>query len=457
MPAMQIPGVAHYWLLNAQVPLSVLKDAVPGAVPNRDNLVLLDLEIEGGQIRQIRLATGIPPQGIPSVDLRRGQVWPCFVDIHTHLDKGHVWPRTPNPDGTFAGARQAGQEDWVKMKQAYDGDPEQFREDLYRRFSFGLRCSYAHGSQAVRTHLVCENPQVMGASWEVFVQLRREWAGKLELQAVTLLSLDAFLTPAAEKLADKVAEVGGILGGVAAMGPELDRQLDRVFALAKERGLALDFHTDETDDPGSLTLRHVAAAALRHEFSGQVVCGHCCSLAVQPPEVAHKTMALVREAGIAVVSLPMCNLYLQARNPGHTPRWRGVTLLHELKALGVPVMIASDNCRDPFYGFGDHDGLEVFREATRILHLDTPYGDWPQAITTTPARIMGLTERGQIGVGLPADLVLFKGRGFDELLSRPQHDRVVLRQGQAIDTTLPDYSELDDLMEKVGTALSSEK
>lgn len=398
---MQIPGVAHYWLLNAQVPLSVLKDAVPGAVPNRDNLVLLDLEIEGGQIRQIRLATGIPPQGIPGVDLRRGQVWPCFVDIHTHLDKGHVWPRTPNPDGTFAGARQAGQEDWVKMKQAYDGDPEQFREDLYRRFSFGLRCSYAHGSQAVRTHLACENPQVMG--------------------------------------------------------PELDRQLDRVFALAKERGLALDFHTDETDDPGSLTLRHVAAAALRNDFPHQVVCGHCCSLAVQPPEVAHKTMALVREAGIAVVSLPMCNLYLQARNPGHTPRWRGVTLLHELKALGVPVMIASDNCRDPFYGFGDHDGLEVFREATRILHLDTPYGDWPQAITTTPARIMGLTERGQIGVGLPADLVLFKGRGFDELLSRPQHDRVVLRQGQAIDTTLPDYSELDDLMEKVGTALSSEK
>lgn len=198
---MQIPGVAHYWLLNAQVPLSVLKEAVPGAVPNRDNLVLLDLEIEGGQIRQIQAATGIPPQGIPSVDLRRGQVWPCFVDIHTHLDKGHVWPRTPNPDGTFAGARQAGQEDWVKMKQAYDGDPEQFREDLYRRFSFGLRCSYAHGSQAVRTHLACENPQVMGANWEVFVQLRREWAGKLELQAVTLLSLDTFLTPAGEKLA----------------------------------------------------------------------------------------------------------------------------------------------------------------------------------------------------------------------------------------------------------------
>ncbi len=449
---MQIPNVGHYWLLNAQVPLSVLRDPVPGATPNLDNLVLLDLQIRAGVIAQIQPANSSASAGIPSVDLRRGQVWPCFVDIHTHLDKGHVWTRTRNPDGTFASAAQAAHEDWAKMGQFYAGDPEHFRADVYRRFNFGLRCSYAHGSQAVRTHISCTSPQTI-ANLEVFAQLRQEWAGRLELQAVTLLALEYFLTPEGEKLADKVAEVGGILGGVTAMGPDLDRQLDRVFVLAKERGLDLDFHTDETDDPGAITLRHVAAAALRNDFPNQVVCGHCCSLAVQPPEVAHKTMAMVKEAGIAVVSLPMCNLYLQARNPGHTPYWRGVTLLHELKALGVPVMVASDNCRDPFYGFGDHDGLEVFREATRILHLDTPYGDWPQAITATPARIMGLANRGQIGVGLPADLVLFKGRGFDELLSRSQHDRVVLRQGQAIDTTPPDYSELDDLMDKVGAVV----
>ncbi|MEN9224995.1 MAG: cytosine deaminase [Thermostichus sp. DRC_bins_24] len=447
---MQIPNVGHYGLLNAQVPLSVLKDAVPGAHPNRDNLLLLDLEIRSGVIAQIRPASGTPFDGIPCVDLNRGQVWPCFLDIHTHLDKGHVWTRTPNPDGTFASAAQAARDDWEKMGQFYANHPEQFREDVYRRFNFGLRCSYAHGSQAVRTHISCTSPQTI-ANLDVFAQLRQEWAGKLELQAVTILALEYFLTSEGEKLADKVASVGGILGGVTAMGPDLDRQLDRVFALAKERDLDLDFHTDETHDPGAITLRHVAAAALRSDFPNQVVCGHCCSLAVQPPEVAQKTMEMVQEAGIAVVSLPMCNLYLQARNPGHTPYWRGVTLLHELKALGVPVMVASDNCRDPFYGFGDHDGLEVFREATRILHLDTPYGDWPQAITTTPARIMGLPDRGQIGVGLGADLVLFKGRGFDELLSRSQHDRVVLRQGQAIDTTLPDYSELDDLMVKVGS------
>lgn len=70
---MQIPGAARYWLLNAQVPISVLKDVVPAAVPNREGLVLLDLEIREGRIGHIRAATGIPPQGIPSVDLRRGK------------------------------------------------------------------------------------------------------------------------------------------------------------------------------------------------------------------------------------------------------------------------------------------------------------------------------------------------------------------------------------------------
>jgi cytosine deaminase len=47
---------------------------------------------------------------------------------------------------------------------------------------------------------------------------------------------------------------------------------------------------------------------------------------------------------------------------------------------------------------------------------------------------------------VPSDLVLFKERGYSELLSRPQADRVVLRAGRPIDTTPPDYRELDLLL-----------
>jgi len=153
-----------------------------------------------------------------------------------------------------------------------------------------------------------------------------------------------------------------------------------------------------------------------------------------------------------VVSLPMCNMYLQDRENTagvRTPRWRGVTLLNELKAAGVPVAIASDNTRDPFYAYGDLDGFEVLREGARILHFDHPQTDafaWTRSVTADPAAIARFSFSGALKAGVDADLILFKGRSWTELMSRAQADRTVIRAGKAIDTTLPDYRELDDLM-----------
>ena len=140
-------------------------------------------------------------------------------------------------------------------------------------------------------------------------------------------------------------------------------------------------------------------------------------------------------------------MYLQDRVPGRTPRWRGITLLHEFTDRGVPVAVASDNTRDPFYAYGDLDMVEVFREAVRIAHFDHPFGNWPAAVARAPAAMLGRPDRGVIAVGGPADLVLFPARSFTELLARPQSDRTVLRAGKAIDRKLPDYRELDDIME----------
>jgi cytosine deaminase len=117
-----------------------------------------------------------------------------------------------------------------------------------------------------------------------------------------------------------------------------------------------------------------------------------------------------------------------------------------MAARGIKVAIASDNCRDPFHAYGDHDMLEVFREAVRIAHLDRPLRVWPRAISRTPAAIMGLPDAGVIRVGGPADLLLFRARSDSELLSRPQSDRIVLRAGREIDTTPPDYRELDEAL-----------
>ena len=441
-----LPSTSNYLLKNGRVPLSLLemksiaRSASTVTTTRTDNnFCLVDVEIAAGTIAKITTADTehlFPIADIPIVDLCGGLILPCFVDMHAHLDKGHIWDRSPNPDGTFGSAIESARADAQKNWNA---------DDVYRRMEFALKCSYAHGTTAIRTHIDATGEQGM-VSLGVLEALQAEWGAKLILQAVSLVSLDYFLTPAGEKLASRIAELGGILGGVAYMNPDLDKQLDRVFSLAQEHGLNLDFHTDENDDPESTTLLEVAKTAIRHKFSGQIICGHCCSLAVQPSDLVTETLELVKEANIGIVSLPMCNLYLQDRQSGRTPRWRGVTLLHELKAAGIPVAVASDNCRDPFYAFGDHDVLEVFNMAVRIAHLDMPYGDWLRTVTQTPAELMGLQNSGKIAVGLPADLILFKARNFSELLSRAQGDRTVLRQGEKIDTTLPDYRELDDLL-----------
>lgn len=437
-----IPAQAtSYWLARARVPSALLAAPIGPLAPDEEGLVLLDIRIEAGRIAD--LACRATPGGAPIHDMDGGQVWPCFVDLHTHIDKGHIWPRATNKDGTLNTAVASGTQDHASWTYA----------DRTERFAFGLRCAYAHGTAAIRTHLDNYNYEEAEAAWAVFRELRSEWKGKIELQAASLATLDLYCGADGPRLADLVARSEGVLGGATRLrqplgvgGPdELEYAIDRLFGLAAERGLNLDLHVDETLDPTVQTLRQVAKAALRHRFKGGIVCGHCCSLSAQPEADAAETMKLCSDAGIAIVTLPMVNQYLQSRGDRVTPRMRGMTLVHELRAAGVRVAAASDNVRDPFFQFGDHDVLEVFREFVRIGHADLPYGDWPSAVTMTPADLMGLAGVGRIRVGAPADLVLFRGRSMSELLSRPQHDRVVLRGGTAIDTTLPDYRELDHL------------
>lgn len=426
----------RYWLKNAHIPLSLLENTQLTS-DTKEGLCRVDLEIFRGKINTIVPANSVASE-TPEIELKGRIILPGFIDLHTHLDKGHIWERSPNLEGTFNQAIIS----ITKDAQLYWN-----LEDIYRRFEFALKCSYAHGTTVLRTHLDTYKNQ-SDISFEVFKTLQSQWKDKLILQAVSLATLDYYLTPQGLTLADKVAEIGGILGGVAYTNPELDIQLEQVFKLAQERNLDLDFHVDENGDPNSICLQKVAETAIKSQFANQIICGHCCSLAVQPPEIANKTINLVKEAGIAIVSLPMCNLYLQDRTPNQTPYWRGITKVHELKNAGVPVTFASDNCRDPFYGFGDHDMLEVFKEAVKIGHLDTGYDDWCNSVTKTPADLMGLSQFGRIKVGLNADLIIFKARYFSELFSRSQRDRIVLRKGKPIDTTLPDYSELDDLVLK---------
>jgi cytosine deaminase len=422
MDFLRLPEAPRLRLVNATVPgwLSGSAADLAGAV----------IAIEGDRI--------VADDGSgATLDLRGAMVFPAFVDCHTHLDKGHIWRRRPNPDGTFAGALGAVQGDSVtRWSEA----------DLRARIDFGLRTAWAHGTRAIRTHLDTWMGQVE-VTWPLFAEMRAEWSGRIDLQGAALLGCD-MVAPEGDfrRMADRVADFGGVLGLFTYPMPDLPARLCAFFEMAGARATMTDFHADETLDPSVNTLRQIAEAALETGYDGAILAGHTCSLSVMPESEALDTLDLCAKAGVEMVSLPLCNLYLQDRQRGRTPRNRGVTLVHEMKARGIAVSFASDNTRDPFYAYGDLDMIEVMREATRICHLDHADPDWSRAFLASPAEACGFAAPS-LAPGALADLVICRARDWSELYARPQSDRVVIRAGRQIDRMLPDYAELDHLME----------
>ena len=417
MDFMVLPSGA-FTLKNVTVPAAIFGQ--------RGDLISTDIGIVDGQISA---------PGGKVIEMAEAMVLPAFVDCHTHLDKGHILPRAQNPDGTFVGALTSVREDHLNWTS----------KDVRTRADFSIRCAYAHGTRAIRTHVDSMNGQYK-RSWPVFAGLREKWANKVELQMTSLITCESYGMPEYAEIAATVAHFDGVLGMVSFPMPDLKKVLLGHFETAGNLGLALDFHTDETMDPSSETLRVIAECVMETGFCGRVLVGHCCSLSQQEENLAMDTLDLVAKAKIDVVSLPMCNLYLQDRHAGRTPRGRGVTLVHEMKARGINVSFASDNTRDPFFAYGDMDMLEVMRMATRIAHLDHSDFDWVKSFSQTPAEVCDFPDLS-LAHGTTADLVIFNARNWNELYSRPQSDRIVLRNGIAIDRKLPSYSELDALLE----------
>ena len=161
-----------------------------------------------------------------------------------HLDKGHIVDRAPNISGDFRGAIDA---------TRTDREANWRRPDLERRMDFALRCAEVHGVTAIRTHLDSYEGQAPD-SWAVFGDMRDSYAGRITLQAVALVALDVYRTPFGADLADLVAEGGGLMGGVTRATAGLHEEeladltdlLDRLFILARARGLDVDLHVDES-------------------------------------------------------------------------------------------------------------------------------------------------------------------------------------------------------------------
>jgi cytosine deaminase len=390
-----------------------------------------DLLIQDGRI--VRIGERLPADAAPRIDLGGRAVVPGLIEAHTHLDKAFILARAASEEGTLSAAIR----EMARLK------PGITVEDVYRRAESCLLRFVQSGATTVRTH-VDVDPAIGLRGMEALVRLRERYRDRVRLQLVPL----ARSTPGSGDEADyrhhlraAVALGADAVGGSPTLANDRVAHLRIAFATAAEFGLPIDLHVDESDDPGDLALETLADMTRAEGFEGRVVAGHCCSLAAVDDRVAARVIEKVARAGIAVATLPLCNLYLQGRQDAQPVR-RGITRVTELLAAGVNVFCGSDNVQDPFGPYGRADTLDAawltgltaqIPPSLRATLLDL--------VTLRPARALGLEAEHGLEVGRPADLVVMASSAVDDLvIDRPE--RVLVFKAGRIAATGPSAAQL---------------
>ncbi|MFI0366542.1 amidohydrolase family protein [Actinomadura sp. 1N219] len=385
-----------------------------------------DVLIAGGRVAALGADAAADPRAADAdrLDLAGYLLLPSAAEPHAHLDKALLARRAPNPSGDLDGAVTA-------IRSAYATMDE---DDLRSRATEALQTALAHGYTAVRSHAdVGEGIGVR--SVRALANLREHAAaGLVDLQIVALTA--APVAGAAgrhhRRLLAEAIELGAdVVGGAPALDPNPHAAVRTLVAAADEAGLPLDLHLDETTDPDMLTLRRFADEVARRGLHGRATASHCVSLGQQDPATCREVSRALADAGIAVVTLPQTNLYLQGRaEPTRTPR--GLTAVASLREAGVVVAGGGDNWRDPFNPLGRIDPFETASLLVAAAHL--PVADAWESVTAHARAALGLPPVA-LDVGSPADLLAIRAADLDEAVAAASEDRIVLRGGGVVART----------------------
>ena len=389
----------------------------------------IDVLIESGRFRAI--GQHLPaPEGVPVIDAMGQLLSPPFVDAHFHMDASlsHGLPRI-NQSGTLL----EGIALWGELK------PQLTQDALVERALQYCDWAVAKGLLAIRTHVdVCDDRLL---AVEALLHVKQRVAPYLDLQLVAFPQDGLLRSPTALANLKRALDMGvDVVGGI----PHFERTMAEgaesvrlLCELAAERGLPVDMHCDETDDPLSRHIETLAFHTHRLGLHGRVTGSHLTSMHSMDNYYVSKLLPLMHEAQVHAVANPLINITLQGRHDTY-PKRRGMTRVPELMAAGIKVAFGHDCVMDPWYSLGSADMLEVAHMGLHVAQMTSPaqMGACYQAVTVNAAAVMGLAGYG-IQVGRPADCVLLQARDPVEAIRLRANRLLVLRRGQVIAQTPP--------------------
>ncbi|TWA53969.1 cytosine deaminase [Sinorhizobium medicae] len=393
----------------------------------------LDIGVSSGKIaaigKSIIVAAG------EEIDATGRLVSPPFCDPHFHMD---ATLSLGLPRMNVSGTLLEGIALWGELR------PLLTKEALVERALRYCDLAVTQGLLYIRSHVDTSDPRLVTA--EALLEVKEKVAPYIELQLVAFPQDGYYRAPDGVSSLDRALDMGiGIVGGIPHFERTMEdgaRSVEALCRIAADRGLPVDMHCDETDDPMSRHIETLAAQSVRFGLQGRVAGSHLTSMHSMDNYYVSKLIPLMAEAEINVIPNPLINIMLQGRHDSY-PKRRGMTRVRELMAAGLNVSFGHDCVMDPWYSMGSGDMLEVGHMAIHVAQM-AGIDDKRRifdAITVNSAKTMGLEGYG-LDVGCKADLIVLQAADVTEALRLKPNRLFVIKAGKVVARTAPRVGEL---------------
>lgn len=388
----------------------------------------VDIACKQGKISAVE--TGINADAKEVIDAAGHLVSPPFVDPHFHMDAtlSLGTPRT-NVSGTLL----EGIALWGELK------PIQTVDDIIERAMRYCDLAVAKGIGAIRSHVDTCDDTLKGV--QALLEVRERVKDYIDLQLVAFPQDGVLRDPTAMENTIRALDMGvDVVGGI----PHFERTMadgaqsvQLLCKIAADRGLMVDMHCDESDDPMSRHIETLAYETQRLGLQGRVAGSHLTSMHSMDNYYVSKLIPLMVEAGVHAIPNPLINIMLQGRHDSY-PKRRGQTRVRELRDAGITVGFGSDCMMDPWYSLGKADMLDVAFMGLHVGQLSSIADmDWCfDAVTENSARIMGLQDYG-LTKGCDASFVVLQAANKIDAIRLRAHRLAVIRKGKVISRSDP--------------------